>query len=278
VRPIAELGEAEACGLDGLVFDLDDTVLDGGALTLGAYEALFQLEKSGLRLVACTGRPSGWGEVIARQWPVRAVVVENGAFAWLRDATGNAVRVASTDRLDRFARAARRAELLALAHELVAAHPETALADDNDARRSDVTLDVGEHRSVPRDIVLEIEKAARARGVRTFVSSVHLHLASEADDKASGAIRLIGELFGEDATRARRRYAYAGDSGNDAAAFAAFATTFGVANVREHLREITMPPRYVSEHPRGAGFREIAEKLAKLRARGALLDRGSPAR
>jgi hypothetical protein len=267
MEPLSALSPEEARGLAGLVFDLDDTVLDGGALTLEAYAALHRLRDGGLVLVACTGRPSGWGEVIARQWPVRAVIVENGAFAWLRDASGPAVSVASTDPLDRATRAARRGALLDLARELVTKHPETALADDNDARRSDVTLDVGEHRRVAPAVIAALEAEARARGVRTHVSSVHLHLAAEPDDKASGAIRVLVDVLGEDATGARRRYAYAGDSGNDAAAFAAFATTFAVANVRAHLRQITALPRYVAARPRGAGFREIADAILAGRGR-----------
>jgi HAD superfamily hydrolase (TIGR01484 family) len=276
LKPLGALSADEARGLAGVVFDLDDTVLDGGALTLEAYAALHRLAEGGLALVACTGRPSGWGEVIARQWPVQAVVVENGAFAWVRDATRSTVEVTATDPLDRETRARRRQGLLDLARELVAEHPETALADDNEARRSDVTLDVGERRSVPREVIEALRTRAGERGVRTHVSSVHLHLASEPDDKASGAIRLLVDALGEDATAARRRYAFVGDSGNDAAAFAAFATTFGVANIRKHLREITVAPRYLAEREKGRGFAEIADAL--LARRGALLDRGSRAR
>jgi HAD superfamily hydrolase (TIGR01484 family) len=274
--PLGALTSDEARRLAGVVFDLDDTVLDGGALTLEAFAALHRLRAHGHVLVACTGRPSGWGEVIARQWPVRAVVVENGAFAWLRDDAGPTVVVSSTDPLDRETRARRRQALLDLAAELVAKHPETAFADDNDARRSDVTLDIGERRKVPREVIEAMRAAARARGVTTHVSSVHLHLASEPDDKASGAIRLLVGALGEDATRARRRYAYVGDSGNDAAAFAAFVTTIGVANVQRHLREMTVGPRFVSTAPKGRGFEEIADRL--LGARDALLDRRSRAR
>ena len=43
------------------------------------YDALWDLSDAGLRLVAVTGRPSGWGEVIARQWPIDGAVTENGA-------------------------------------------------------------------------------------------------------------------------------------------------------------------------------------------------------
>ncbi|HVY49665.1 MAG TPA: HAD hydrolase family protein [Minicystis sp.] len=249
------------------MFDLDDTVLDRGALRLEAYGALFALRAAGLRLVACTGRPSGWGEVVARQWPVDAVVVENGALAWLRDASGDAVAVRSTDVLDPEARAARRRPLLDLARAMLARHPEAALADDNGARVTDVTIDVGEHRRVPADVVREMRGEARAAGVVTHLSSVHLHLADAPDDKASAAVRLLASRFGEDPTRARRRYAFVGDSGNDAQAFAAFRTTFGVANVRAHLAALTVRPAYVAERPMGLGFVEIAEAIVQARAK-----------
>lgn len=264
--PLDALTTAEARRLAGVVFDLDDTLLDHGSLGEEAYRALFRLRDAGLLLVACTGRPAGWGEVIQRQWPVDATVVENGATAFVREIVPHAgARVVAVDALDRAARRARRAGLLELAAELVARFPKTALADDNDARVTDVTLDIGEHRSVPAEEVRAMRAVARERGVRTTASSVHLHLTLESDDKASGSVRLLVERFGEDATAARRRFAYVGDSGNDAAPFAAFSLSIGVANVASHLRSLTVPPRYVAASPMGRGFAEIAARLVMLR-------------
>ena len=270
MKPLSELTAGEAKQLAGVVFDLDDTVLDHGALGEEAYAALFRLREAGLRLVACTGRPAGWGEVLARQWPVDAVVVENGAVAFVvAPAEGPGPRrVVVSDALPPAERRERRRALLALAGDIIARFPETGLADDNDARRSDVTLDVGEHRKVDAERVRDITALARERGVRTTVSSIHLHLTYEADDKASGTIRLLVERFGEDATGARARYAFVGDSANDAAAFAAFTLTFGVQNVAAHVHRLTVPPRYVAPEPMGLGFAAIAERLVRLRATG----------
>jgi hypothetical protein len=266
VRPLLSLTAAEAAPLRGVVFDLDDTLLDHGELTEVAYGALFRLRAAGLRLVACTGRPAGWGELLQRQWPIDAAVTENGAVAFVAEpGPGGARQVVAVDALAPAARRARRAELLALAEEIVALHPAAALADDNAARRADVTLDIGEHRRVPADEVRAIRELARGRGVRTFASSIHLHLTHEADDKATGTIRILVSRFGEDATAALGRWAFIGDSANDAAAFAAFRLTFGVANVRAHLRGITVPPRYVAPAPMGRGFAAIAAHLAELR-------------
>ena len=262
MRPLASLEPDEARRLTGVIFDLDDTLLDHGELTEVAYGALFRLREAGLRLIACTGRPAGWGEVVQRQWPLDATVVENGALAFVTR------RALPIDAVGRPERSARRAGLLELAHELVARFPETALADDNDARRTDVTLDIGEHRRVGAATVQAIRALARERGVRTLASSIHVHLTQEADDKATGTIRILVQQLGADATAARRRYAFVGDSANDAAAFAAFHTTFGVANVVGHLRGLTVPPRYVAAAPMGLGFAEIAARLAALRAPG----------
>ena len=265
MQPLARLEAESARRLRGVIFDLDDTLLDHGVLGEAAYSALFRLRESGLRLVACTGRPAGWGEVIQRQWPLDAAVVENGAVALVTDGAG---RIVVEDPLEPAARRARRDGLHALAAELVARFPEAALADDNEARRSDVTIDIGEHRRVSSVAIAEMRRLAAIRGVRTVASSVHLHLTLEPEDKASGTIRLLVRRFGEDATRAMARYAFIGDSGNDAAAFAAFKLTFGVANVRNHLQSLSVPPRYIVDAPMGAGFAAFARRIAELRGGG----------
>ncbi|EYF05555.1 HAD hydrolase family protein [Chondromyces apiculatus] len=265
MKPLAQVPAELARALQGVIFDLDDTVLDHGALAEATYAALFRLREAGLRLIACTGRPAGWGEVLQRQWPLDATLVENGAIA-LVPASPAATRIVALDPLEPSARRARRAELLALADTLLQSVPSTALADDNSARVTDVTLDIGEHRKVPPADIDRLRHLAHQHGVRTLVSSVHLHLTHEVEDKATGALRLLSTRFGEDPTRARLRYAFIGDSGNDGAAFAAFLPTFGVANVHEHLGRMSVPPRFVAPSPMGRGFVEIALRLAALRA------------
>jgi hydroxymethylpyrimidine pyrophosphatase-like HAD family hydrolase len=130
---------------------------------------------------------------------------------------------------------------------------------------TDVTIDIGEHRRVRAEDVRAMRAIAAGRGVRTLQSSVHLHLTNETADKASGTIHLLCDRFGEDATRARSLYAFVGDSGNDAAPFAAFTVTFGVANVRPHLAKLSVPPRYVSTEAMGQGFASIATRIVALR-------------
>lgn len=263
MRPLDQLSTEEARGLRGVVFDLDDTLLDHGALSEPAFASLFRLREVGLRLIACTGRPAGWGEILQRQWPVDATVTENGAVAWTRDE--KTARVVLVDGAPPELRRERRRALLRIADEIVKELPETGLADDNAARVTDVTLDIGEHRRVSPVVVAAMHAAARARGVRSFHSSVHLHLTFETEDKATGTVGLLRRRFDEDPTAARARYAFVGDSANDAAAFGAFITTFGVSNIAAHLRGISVPPRYVAREPMGRGFAAIAARLVALR-------------
>jgi hypothetical protein len=246
----------------GLLFDLDDTLLSHGVLTRVAYDALWDLKDAGLRLVAVTGRPSGWGEVIARQWPIEGAVTENGAVVIAREGRG----IARHERCDETERRSRRTRLARLIDEVRVLVPEARLTDDLDARRSDVTWDIGERVRLPPDRIAVIVDAIAAAGARSFASSVHLHATYDTDDKASGAIRYLTRAFGEDAGAATSaRWAFAGDSGNDAACFSAFRTTFAVANVRSHLDRIPVTPRYVASAEMGEGFAEIARALVAAR-------------
>jgi len=92
---------------------------------------------------------------------------------------------------------------------------------------------------------------------------VHLHVGYDPIDKASGAVALLRALRDVDATAALLRYAFIGDSENDAACFAAFRTSMGVANLRGRP---TLRPRFVTQGPRSVGFAEMARTLGTLRA------------
>ncbi len=255
--PLAAIDGRTAARVRGLLFDLDDTVLDHGVLTRVAYEALWDLHQAGMRLVVVTGRPASWGELLVMQWPIDAAVTENGAVAVLREGR----KAKKIDRCDPAERSRRRARLREIGDVVAKAAPEVQLADDASGRVSDVTWDIGENARVPGERIREIEAIIRGNGARSSCSSVHLHATFDADDKATGVIRLMHEHFAVDVTAARHRYAFVGDSGNDRACFAAFETTFGVANVRDHIGALTRTPRFVTPSAMGEGFAELARAL-----------------
>ena len=260
MRPISELPRAEAEGLDGLLFDLDDTVLDHGELTEAAYAALFRLRETGLRLIAVTGRPAAWGEVLARQWPIDAAVTENGAVAFTRSGGVMTRRDAALEG-ERHRRQVLLAQVIAEVAEL---HPDLSPADDVGGRVSDFAFDIAEHQRVAPEVVRAVSALAHERGARTHASSVHLHITFDADDKATGVVRLINMLWGTDPTLARFRHAFIGDSENDGSCFAAFRTSIAVQNFSGRP---TVGPRYLTRAARGQGFAEAAARLVALRGK-----------
>ena len=255
MSPLTTLDRIEALELHGLLFDLDDTFLDEGKLTETAYSSLFRLREAGLELYIVTGRPLGWVRLFSRIFPVDGGVAENGG-ALVR--SGELLEVVSPD--ERARRRVRLDALVSLFHERF---PDIEPVRDPSERLTDFAFDIGEERHVDAARVREAAEFAREHGATVFVSSVHLHVGFDPVDKASGAVALLRELRGVDATAALARYAFIGDSENDAACFAAFRTTIGVANLRGRP---TLRPRFVTAGARSAGFSEMARTLGALRA------------
>jgi HAD superfamily hydrolase (TIGR01484 family) len=262
MRPVSQLPEVERSRLRGLLFDLDDTLLDHGRLSVAALDALYRLSRAGLLLLGVTGRPASWGQVLARQWPVDAMVTENGILGLVPTGRG----VTLLDRLTPEQRQQRRAELARIVATVRERFRELVPSDDSLGRLADATLDIGETQQVDPRIVGAASAFAQELGARTVRSSVHLHLSLDVDDKASGVLRVLSSLFGVSPGEARAQFAFIGDSENDAACFAAFHTTVGVANLRG---EFSLPPRFITSAPRGSGFVELADVLLQSSQVGA---------
>ena len=261
MRPLEKLPKEIACRLHGILFDLDDTVLSHGVLERAAYDALWNLHEAKLGLVAVTGRPSGWGEVIVRQWPIDGAVTENGAVLVLRDGLGVRL-VEDCSASEREARTEKLRELVRVAKREV---PEAELSDDAHMRRADITWDIGERKKLSDASKKKLESLILEHGARTTSSSVHMHATFDVADKASGALRMLRVIRNEDEGSAIRTWAFIGDSGNDRACFAAFENTFGVANVKEWIGALSIPPRWVAPAPMGRGFAEISRAILAAR-------------
>jgi HAD superfamily hydrolase (TIGR01484 family) len=252
----------DPAGVRGVVFDIDDTVTRGGVLQPTAYAAMHQLVRAGFDLVAVTGRPLGWTDVLARQWPVRLAVGENGAgWTWV-DRTGVHEGYFSSER----ERARQKKLLQAVRREVAIAMPHIQVTQDIRARRCDLAFDVGEWASVPRADVDALVGVIEQMGCRASVSTVHAHAVPGSWDKAEGVVRALGRVLGSGVGEQLDCWVFVGDSGNDAAAFKRFPRSVGVANVRAHLDRLPVPPRYVTDAERGDGFAELAAHLVGSRA------------
>lgn len=259
MRPLTELSSADVLELELLAFDLDDTFFgrhpNTGRLVLdpSALQSLYDLQAAGLALAVVTGRPAGFADVAMRTWPLAFAVAENGA-----------ARFRYVDaKLETVSREGSRARSLEVA-ELLCQRYSVKLADDNVLRRVDVTIDIGDHDNVSEHVISLVISDARAAGLRCFRSSIHLHLTEDAYDKASGLIDVVRRVK-RDPTDIMRTTAFVGDSENDRSAFSAFRTSFGVANLSEHLHGLTVPPAFVATQPTSRGFVEIAQAIVAKR-------------
>ncbi len=260
MKPLNRLCRQQVAPLRGVVFDIDGTLLTDGKLTAAAVDALWQMSAAGLRLIACTGRSARWGALLMRILPLQACVVENGALAFVAHGRGALLQDAAAGDRSR-----RKAALRKMAEQLIGRFSDLVYTDDNDGRISDIAFDVGELHHMPQQRVMEVCRYAHRLGAHTFTSAIHLHITLAGDDKTSGTLRVLQQHFGDDPTEALYRYAFVGDSGNDAACFNAFAITFGVANIAPYIHLLTCPPRFLCSREQGAGFAQMASRIVALR-------------
>jgi hypothetical protein len=260
VAPVSSIPPRDAQNLLGVLFDLDDTVLDAGRLSLVALDALYRLHHAGLILVGVTGRPAAWGQVLTRQWPIAGMVTENGIIAVVKREN----RIVVLDRATPEERRERRQRLLALVAELAIHFPELGPSDDVAGRLADYSFDIAESNVVPPEIVRRATDYAKERNARVVQSSIQLHVSFDVDDKASGVMRFLRLTHAVEPTAAKFRFAFVGDSENDGPCFAAFHHSFGVSNLRGRP---SLMPRYRATEPAGAGFAQITDALLRGRQR-----------
>jgi HAD superfamily hydrolase (TIGR01484 family) len=261
MRPLAEW---KVAGIRGLLFDVDDTLTTHGKLTGAAYAALERLKATGRIVVPITGRPAGWCDQIARLWPVDAVVGENGAFYFWYDAAAGTLRKRYHDSAD--ARAQKRARLGAIAERILREVPGCAPASDQSYRETDLAIDYCEDvPALPLEAADRIAALMREAGLHARISSIHVNGWFGGYDKLSMTRQLFTERFGIDLRADQKRFAFVGDSPNDAPMFAFFENSVGVANIARFAGLLECESAYVTRAACGAGFAELVEHLLAAR-------------
>ena len=262
--PLTDWPAARRRRVEGVFADIDDTLTTDGRLHASVFDAMQRLGAAGLRVVPITGRPAGWCDMIARMWPVDAVVGENGAFYFRYDAAARRMVRRFLDDAD--VRAENRARLAAVRDDILAAVPGAAVAADQGYRETDLAIDYAED-------VTRLDDAAVGRIVEIFerhgatakVSSIHVNGWFGTYDKLGMTRRLMDEAFGVDLDAARDRFVFVGDSPNDAPMFGYFPDAVGVANLRDFAKRCEALPRWITVAAQGEGFCELAEAILAVR-------------
>lgn len=263
-QPLETMPASLARAVTVLFTDIDDTLTLDGRLPAVAYSALEALESAGVAVVPVTGRPAGWCDLIARLWPVAAVVGENGAFYYAYDRAARRMqRVYVKPAADR---AADRVRLEAILAAVLAEVPGAALAADQAGRDCDLAIDFAEDvgpldAAAVRHIVAVFER----HGAVAKVSSIHVNGWFGSYDKRSMCERLLVERFGTSRAALGERAAFIGDSPNDAPMFGSFPCSVGVANLERYFDDLDVYPRWMTRQAGGLGFREFADRLLAAR-------------
>jgi HAD superfamily hydrolase (TIGR01484 family) len=240
--------------------DIDDTLTTGGQLPASSYRALERLRDAGFVVIPVTGRPAGWCDMIARFWPVDAVVGENGAFYFSYDRGSQVMRrVYFAGASDRHAN---RARLDAIRDRVLRDVPGAAVASDQAYREADLAIDFCEDVApLSGDAVDRIVEIFQSAGAHAKVSSIHVNGWFGDYDKLSMTRRMMKERFGADLDDARDSVVFVGDSPNDEPMFAFFPLSVGVANVRDQVQRFRSLPAFVTASRGAGGFVEFADLL-----------------
>jgi hypothetical protein len=260
MRPLAEFPVEARRRIRFVLTDIDDTLTTAGRLTAAAYAALEALSQRGYRVVPITGRPAGWCDMIARFWPVDAVVGENGALYFRYD---HATRTMTRRYwLSLAERAVARHRLDHLARHIPVAVPGARVAADQSYREADLAIDFAEDTGpLPTAEVDRIVAIFDSAGAQAKVSSIHVNGWFGDWDKLAMTRRLFAEIFAIDLDACRDEVVFVGDSPNDEPMFACFPHAVAVANIRPYLDRIRSHPAYITTHEGGAGFAEVAALL-----------------
>lgn len=239
--------------------DIDDTLTLDGRLIPEAFSAIWRLYEKGIQIVPVTGRPAGWCELIARQWPVAGVIGENGGLYFRlhnnemqRHFVTNANTMRDNQRrLDKI-----RAEVL----DTVSG---SKLASDQFCRMMDLAIDFAEDVKPPlrMDEVDRIVKIFEKHGAVAKVSSIHVNGWYGKYDKLSMCQHFLIKEFKITLKEAQSKSVFIGDSPNDEPMFKAFDNSVAVSNIIKFKDKLKDKPKYVTDSEGGLGFAELANHI-----------------
>lgn len=265
MQALKHLTTQQAANIRFVLSDIDDTLTTEGRLPSAAYAALERLTQAGIVVIPITGRPAGWCDLIARLWPVFAVVGENGAFYMRYD------RLAKRMITHHFAsltqRQSNRQKLNKLSTAILEHIPGCALASDQSFREADLAIDFCEDVAPLDDTAVQtIVRMFNQAGAQAKVSSIHVNGWFGDYDKLSMTQTLFARECGLNLSDQLDNTVFIGDSPNDEPMFKFFDLSVGVANIQSQLHRLKHAPKFVTPSKGGQGFVEMAERI--LQAQG----------
>jgi HAD superfamily hydrolase (TIGR01484 family) len=246
--------------IEFLLTDIDDTLTDEGLLGPEAYAALWSLHNSGIKVIPVTGRPAGWCEMIARQWPVAGVVGENGGF-YFRYEHKTMKRYYHFNQATQLSH---RKSLETIKAEVLSTVKGSAIASDQFCRQMDLAVDFCEDvPALPNDSINKIVEIFKKHGAQAKVSSIHVNGWFGDYNKLSMTLEMFKREFSISPEQAKKLCGFSGDSPNDEPMFDFFPNSFAVANFAKFADKVSSKPTYIASQKGGLGFAQIAKQILK---------------
>lgn len=255
------LSEFRNPGIQYVFTDIDDTLTQNGRLQESAYSSLWQLQHAGIKVIPVTGRPAGWCELIARQWPVDGVIGENGGFYFRYFNQQMKRHYMQTDTV----REENQLKLEKIKQEILQKVPGTQVASDQFCRQIDLAIDFCE--DVPplsNESIQQIVQIFEAHGAQAKVSSIHVNGWFGHHNKLSMCQVFTQKELGWKLEEHQNQMAFIGDSPNDEPMFAYFDHSFAVANIQRFIHQLQSQPLFITKASHGDGFAEFVQTLIKV--------------
>lgn len=249
MRPFRSISAKEINQIKYVLCDIDDTLTTGGKLPAASYSALWELHNMGIKVIPVTGRPAGWCDLIVRQWPVSAVIGENGAFTYYME-SGHLKTLTHPEVNDNA-----KEELKAIEQAALKQVPQARISKDQFSRKYDLAIDFREDPPyLSFDEADKIQRICTSMGAEAKVSSIHVNAWFGKYDKVDMARITLNTLYKE--SDPLNTVLFFGDSPNDEPMFKHFPLSCAVANIGPFISKLTHLPQFVTEHEGGEGFAE----------------------
>ena len=169
MRPLHEMSARICSRIETVFTDIDDTLTVDGLIPAPTFTAVWRAAEVGLSVVLVTGRPAGWCDHLARMWPVKAVVGENGALCFAMQ-NGRIRRIYAPREKDAVAKLAQ------IEKEVLAEVDGCKVAADQPYREYDLAIDFCEEvDALNREEVERIRSIFEKHGATAKISSIHVN-------------------------------------------------------------------------------------------------------
>lgn len=264
ISDISSIPEEFCRDLEYIFTDIDDTITTGGMMPYETLQSVWNLSKSGIRVVLVTGRPAGWCDYFARMWPVTGIIGENGAFYFSYNSESRKMKRVYLQTVED--RKEGQHGLEKISRRVLSEVQGCAISVDQSFRIADLAIDFCE--DVPPlgdEAINKICRIIEEEGAVYKVSSIHINCWFGNYNKLTCFNRFLMDFTGSTLEKMQEKIIYIGDSPNDEPMFEKLKYSAAVNNIVNFTDRMEHYPAYKSSEDSGDGFKEIIDIILTKR-------------